>query len=162
MRALKLWFPVLLALGAVSGAGAQGADGGAVPRMASGRVGIEPALRTLVVVGPIADTALPEAVVPASGLAGSRSRLLAGTASFFLPGLGSFYAGHARHGVTHMAIHVVAGTWVLAGAASCFMSWGGETGCTDGDIVGAVSWAWLANWGWSIVSAVNDAGARGR
>ena len=91
-------------------------------------------------------------------LAAGRSRLVAGTASAFVPGLGSFYAGHARHGAIHLLVHVVAGTYVLAGSVSCISAWGGETDCSDAALdVAAIGW--LVNWGWSIVSAINDASA---
>lgn len=91
-------------------------------------------------------------------LASGRSRLVAGTASAFVPGLGSFYAGHARHGAIHLLVHVVAGTYVLAGSVSCVSAWGGESDCSDATVdVAAIGW--LVNWGWAIVSAINDASA---
>jgi hypothetical protein len=88
-----------------------------------------------------------------------RSRIIAGAASVFIPGVGSFYAAHPRHGVTHLVIHLGAGTFVLGGSVSCMMSWGGETECPDESLLNIAAVAWLVNWGWSIVSAVNDATA---
>lgn len=93
------------------------------------------------------------------GRGSGRSPIIAGVASAFIPGVGSFYAANPRHGVTHLVIHVVAGTYVLAGSASCMMSWGGETECPDDNLLNVAAVAWLVNWGWSIVSAVNDAKA---
>lgn len=90
---------------------------------------------------------------------GGRSRVLAGAASAFIPGLGSFYAGNARHGAVHLVIHLVAGTYVLAGSVSCIASWGGETDCPDETALNIAAVGWLVNWGWSIVSAVNDVSA---
>jgi len=104
-----------------------------------------------------APSALTRTDAPLSAEPG-RSKLIAGGASGVLPGLGSFYAGHARHGVTHLAIHVLAGTLALSGSVSCLTAWGGESDCNEGMIqVAAVGW--LVNWGWSIVTAINDAGA---
>lgn len=93
------------------------------------------------------------------GRGSGRSPIVAGVASAFIPGVGSFYAANPRHGVTHLVIHVVAGTYVLAGSASCMMSWGGETECPDDNLLNVAAVAWLVNWGWSIVSGVNDAKA---
>ena len=88
----------------------------------------------------------------------SRSKVIAGLASGIIPGVGSFYAANVRHGFIHLTVHVVAGTLALAGSVSCIATWGGETDCNDGGTQLAAA-VWLVNWGWSIITAVNDAGA---
>lgn len=132
--------------------GAQGAHAAAagIPTRAGLRSGVGP---------PPAEISPVEPPPPSPIPGGQRSPTVAWVASFFVPGLGSFYAGHARHGITHLGIHVVAGTYLFAGTTSCVLSWGGETDCPGDDVMAAVGLAWLANWGWSVISAAHDAEA---
>ncbi|MFN8582571.1 MAG: hypothetical protein U0163_16550 [Gemmatimonadaceae bacterium] len=77
----------------------------------------------------------------------------AGVLSYLFPGMGSFYAGHTRHGVTHMAL-----TFILVGV-SMSESPSGEW---DDDTQRTLFTAYVVNWGWSIVTAVRDARANNR
>ena len=101
---------------------------------------------------------------PPAQLGHHRNPVAAGALSFVLPfGTGSFYAGHARHGVTHLAVGVVSSTAMFLGTIGClFDHLGGgdnEASCTAGNVGAAV---FVMNWGWGVVSAVNDARAFNR
>lgn len=153
----RVW-AVTLALTLPSVAGSQGTprvNPAPIPSLAEARVGIAPVSPWRVpslATDSLALLAAPEA----EGT--PRSAALAGAASFLLPGLGSFYASHPTHGLVHMVIHLGAGTLALAGTVSCAIAWGGTTDCEEGgmQVVAAV---WLVNWGWAIVTGVNDAKA---
>lgn len=126
-----------------------------IPSLTEARVGIAPVSPSRAA-GVATDSLTLLAAPMAEG--SPRSAALAGAASFLLPGLGSFYASHPTHGLVHMAIHLGAGTLALAGTVSCAIAWGGTTDCEEGgmQVVAAV---WLVNWGWAIVTGVNDAKA---
>lgn len=84
-----------------------------------------------------------------------REPLGAGILSYFVPGMGSFYAGNTRHGVIHFGV-------VLASVGLILQAPVDESDANDGKIgwqSRALLSANLLNWGWSIVSAVNDARA---
>lgn len=85
---------------------------------------------------------------------GEKSAYVAGLLSFLLPGAGSFYAGNATHGWTHMLIE---GGTFGAGflvAHSC----NGELGCGI-EVLTGVGAVLIGNQIWSVVTAVLDAHA---
>ena len=160
-RRITTWISFILALTCTSLAeGQDGHRGGpdGAPSRSAMRVGIEQFPAELGLRLPAGSPpGLTGADVPQSADP-SRSKVIAGAASGLIPGLGSFYASHVRHGLTHLTIHLVAGTLALAGSVSCITAWGGETDCNEG-ATQLVAATWLLNWGWSIVTAINDAGA---
>ncbi len=93
-----------------------------------------------------------------------RSPVAAGLFSFVLPfGTGSFYAGHRRHGVTHLAVGFVSFTTMFLGAVECIFTnieGDGNRGICRVTDLAATTFA--VNWGWGVVSAVNDARAYNR
>lgn len=126
-----------------------------IPSLAEARVGISalpPSRASVPATVSLDSVAGPEAAST------QRSPVIAGVASLLFPGAGSLYASHPRHGLIHMGVHVVAGTLALVGTASCAMGWGGTTDCEEGGLE-VVAVAWLVNWGWAVVSGVNDAKA---
>lgn len=74
-----------------------------------------------------------------------------------LPGAGSFYAGHVRHGMTHAVTAAATALPFLDVTFSCVL----EEGLT-GDRCERSAWKWaagaifLSNYLWSWASAVND------
>ncbi len=90
--------------------------------------------------------------VPAEN--GTKSPVAAGVLSLFMPGVGSFYAGNARHGFVHFGIAL--GSMFIA-MASCGQ--GHDSPC--GGASDAAVLVNLVNWPWSIVTAVRDARASG-
>lgn len=142
---------LLLVLGCVGGrAAAQ--DAGSTARPGPTREALRAGISPLAV-GDQAGMVVDPADMP------GRSPVIAAVASAVVPGLGSFYAGHPRHGATHLVIHVLVGSYVFSNATSCAFSWGGDTQCPNDDALGVATVAWLANWGWSVVSAIRDAQA---
>ena len=85
-----------------------------------------------------------------------RSPVLAGVASYLLPGVGSWYAGNDQHALTHGAIALglgVTGTVMTAGR-DCYDL------CVPPTLFGAlVVLGYLTNDIWSTVTAVRDAHA---
>lgn len=77
---------------------------------------------------------------------------VAGILSYAFPGTGSFYAGHLRHGVTHVII--------AYSILSLSLSDGSPFSSESSGYV--LLPGYVLNWGWSIVSAVRDARANNR
>lgn len=88
---------------------------------------------------------------------GEKSAFAAGMLSFLVPGTGSFYAGNAAHGWTHMLIEVGTFGVGLQVAHTC----NGDLGCGYGVLAG-VGVVLIGNQLWSIVTAVSDAHATNR
>ena len=109
---------------------------------------------------PHTDSFPPPASIPMAA-AGHREPLLAGALSLVVPfGAGSFYAGHLRHGATHLVVGFLTGTVAMGGALGCGTSAlegsPSEDSCTATQVA---SLAFVVNWLWGVVSAVNDARA---
>ena len=85
---------------------------------------------------------------------GRKSTFLAGFLSLYVPGAGSFYAGNKGHGYRHLLV-------VPAASVSLFLIGVGmgEAGVVPGYLGFA---ALLANWPWSVVTAVRDANEHNR
>jgi hypothetical protein len=161
---LRLLVPLIGVSLVVTAGGAPGQQpvresGSGVPARSAARVGIERRTGDLISAAARESHRPTDLEDPLGVTGGGRSKLLAGAMSAFVPGLGSFYAGNARHGAVHLLIHTVTGVYVLVGSMSCLTAWGGETEC-EGGAVNVAALGWLVNWGWSIVSAVTDAGAQ--
>ncbi len=95
--------------------------------------------------------------------------ILAGAMSFFVPGLGSYYAGHSRHAWTHLVVaSASAAVMLVEPVGSALRRFGckfnGGFDCdTDPDTGNEVAyWVFNVNLVWSIVSGVNDANAHNR
>ena len=90
---------------------------------------------------------------------GHKSPVLAGVASYFLPGVGSWYAGDDHHARVHGGIALglgLAGT-MMSVAGDCV-----ELACKEeaaNVVVGVIVAAYLTNAIWSTVTAVHDAQA---
>ncbi|MEP7346628.1 MAG: hypothetical protein ABI877_15260, partial [Gemmatimonadaceae bacterium] len=76
---------------------------------------------------------------------------VAGLLSYAFPGMGSFYAGHVRHGVTHVIVAYSIFSLSLQGP--------GLSEDSSPAFANVLLSGFLLNWGWSIVSAVHDARA---
>lgn len=147
---MRMPSPALLLAGALSctalaseGGAQSGPATGPVPTLSAARVS---ASATLQSAPASADTVY---------LVRRRQPVGAGLLSYVYPGVGSFYAGHTRHGVTHLA--------VAMGAMLALMGSGIEDETSPRASAGtALVGIYLVNWGWSIVSAVNDARAVNR
>lgn len=85
---------------------------------------------------------------------GQKDAVVAGILSFLVPGAGSFYAGNATHGWTHMLIEVGTFGAGLAVARSC----NGELGCGI-EVLTGVGVVLIGNQIWSVITAVSDAHA---
>jgi TM2 domain-containing membrane protein YozV len=101
-----------------------------------------------------------------SQAADRKDPLVAGLLSWFIPGLGSFYAGRSGHGVRHVVIHVVALGAVIAGVVSSADAAAGSGINADESrdevlIIGGTA-VLLLNGIWSIITAVGDANAYNR
>lgn len=81
----------------------------------------------------------------------SKSPVLAGFLSAYIPGSGSFYAGDSGHGIRHLVVVPLASMLLFVG--------GGVLG--DAGVVPAYAGLGLLvfNWPWSVVTAVRDARA---
>lgn len=90
--------------------------------------------------------------VPAESEA--KSPVAAGLLSFFVPGVGSFYAGNDKHGFVHLSIHV---GFAIMSTTLCGQ--GKDAPC--GGASDAAVLVALVNWPWAIVNAVRDARASG-
>jgi hypothetical protein len=87
---------------------------------------------------------------------GFKSPVLAGVASYFLPGVGSWYAGNDDHARVHGAIALTLGFTDAAMNAGrdCYDM------CVPGTLLGAlVVIGYLTNDIWSVITAVGDAHA---
>ena len=79
--------------------------------------------------------------------------LLAGILGLYIPGGGSFYAGHSKHGWMHVGGFVVSGLMMYAASADCH-------DCSVNTGVGVLGFLGMGvNVIWSAVSGVNDANA---
>jgi len=149
---------LLLGLATVAGvslfapvtAGAQDAD---VPRLTGPRVALPQAFR---VVSPAADSGATHQV------AGNKSPPLAGVLSFFVPGLGSFYAGNSGHGVRHLGIAVAGAVLYVSGTDCTASGTGYGTSCSYSTAAQVGLGVILVDWIWATVVAVNDANAHNR
>ena len=108
----------------------------------------------------------PEAVEPGTQQAREyRSPTLASVLSLSggfigIHGLGSYYAGNEPHGTRHLLLGFGTGAVVLAGLLTCDGGWGsGECVGVSGAVVTLGVLAYLVNWGWSVVTAGQDAKA---
>jgi hypothetical protein len=90
--------------------------------------------------------------------AASKSPWVAGLLSYVFPGVGSYYAGNAGHGHRHLLITLGLVTLVLVPLSS------DETHDEDSPSPLLTAWtlAFVGNWVWSIVTAVQDANASNR
>lgn len=120
------------------------------PSQAATRIGIGPATRS----GP------NDQPVPVVQGADGKVVLLAAGLSAVVPGVGSLYAGNAKHGWTHLLVHLGSSSVLFVGMVDCLTDW--EGGCSNENVYGLTALAFAVNWAWSIVSAVNDAGAFNR
>ncbi|MGD8496848.1 MAG: hypothetical protein PVF05_11710 [Gemmatimonadales bacterium] len=84
----------------------------------------------------------------------SRSPVVAGLFSAWIPGVGSYYAGDASHGTRHLVIAGVTAAGVLIPDCQILSSEDTDTACAIG-LISAVGY--VANWIWAIVVGVNDA-----
>lgn len=84
---------------------------------------------------------------------------VAAALSFVVPGAGSFYAGHAGHGLRHSVIAATSLTGVLAGINNCKIGLlGSPSEYEELCGVGAVSAViFLVNWAWAVNTAWKDA-----
>jgi hypothetical protein len=92
-----------------------------------------------------------------------KSAALAGIMSWFIPGLGSFYAGNSGHGIRHIVIHIVALGAFIGGVVSTADAATGTGINVDEErdtwlILGGAGVMFL-NSIWSIITAVGDANA---
>jgi TM2 domain-containing membrane protein YozV len=93
---------------------------------------------------------------------------VAGLLSWFIPGLGSFYAGHSGHGIRHIAIHVGGLVLLVAGLAAAtddlVCDSFGNCNLEEGSfaLAGVGYLVVLANDIWAIITAVGDANAYNR
>lgn len=90
---------------------------------------------------------------------GHKSPVLAGVASYFLPGVGSWYAGNDHHASVHgrIALGLGAAALVTSAVGDCF-----ELACKEeasNAILGVVIVAYTINEIWATVTAVRDAQA---
>jgi len=101
---------------------------------------------------PSFDLASQPTVLPQQDV-GTKSPPLAAFLSGYFPGfaLGSFYAGHTSHGLRHLA--VTGGSFALF-AVGLGMGFGGSEAGKVPFYVGVI--AFLGNWAWSTVTAVQD------
>lgn len=115
--------------------------------------------RSVVTESPVSSLNAPEPFAPRAG--GEKDPFVAGLLSWVVPGVGSFYAGNSRHGVTHLVTHVASYALILGGAASCTTNYSGAATCStsSGALVGVGFVALLVNDVWSIFTAVGDARA---
>lgn len=97
----------------------------------------------------------PQESVQAGG--STRSPAVAGILSLFLPGAGSFYAGHPGHGVRHLLIGAASSGIALIGLIVVVVNQDGGNPGKGGALFVAGSIAYVANDVWSVVTAVNDA-----
>lgn len=128
---------------ATKGAAQSGVATGPIPTLSAARVSARAALQSAPTA---ADTIY---------LVRRKQPVGAGLLSYVYPGVGSFYAGHTRHGVTHLAVAMGA---MLALMGSAIDEEASPRASAGTALVGI----YLVNWGWSIVSAVNDARAVNR
>lgn len=129
---------------ATQGAAQSGAATGPVPTLSAARASAPAAFRQLH--APPSDTVY---------LVRRKHVVGAGLLSYLYPGMGSFYAGHTRHGVTHTVVALTTLLVLMGGAA-------GEATGPDASVGSTLMVAYGVNWGWSIVTAVNDARAVNR
>jgi hypothetical protein len=126
------------------------------PSMAAARVGVSRALETAS--SPVASTA--------RGLEWSdtRSSGLALGMSAVIPGTGSLYAGNTRHGIVHMAVATATVLTIAGAAGSCVLEAASyQSSCDTNDtVVNVAAAGFVANYVWSILSAVHDAKAYNR
>jgi len=87
-----------------------------------------------------------EANSPFVAPADRKDPAVAGILSFFLPGIGSFYAGNTTHGVVHLGVDLGAYAVMLGGAYNL-----------NGGALAAGYLVLLGNDIWSIFTAVDDA-----
>ena len=96
--------------------------------------------------------------------AGPKSPAVAGLLSFLIPGVGSYYAGYATHGTTHLLVGLGSAGVSLIGfgmaVTTCLFS------CSPEEEAAEAAWtgvflvgfaAYTVNWVWSVVTAVGDA-----
>jgi hypothetical protein len=128
-------------------------------------------LSSLVLAGPLVAQApldhrpvFDDPTGPAPIAASRKEPVVAFGLSLFIPfGTGSFYAGHPRHGVTHLIAGLFTSTVVISAGLSCGVSaLGGSNDETDCALAEIGFWGFVLNWGWGLVSAVNDANAANR
>ena len=108
---------------------------------------------------PISSLTAPDPIVPRAG--SEKDPFVAGLLSWVIPGVGSFYAGNSRHGVTHLVAHLASYGLILGGAASCTTNYSGAATCSSSSAatVGIGFVALVVNDVWSIFTAVSDARA---
>ena len=86
---------------------------------------------------------------------GEKSPFLAGALSFFVPGLGSFYAGNSGHGVPHLAVAAASfGGMIAQSDCGITLMFSNDNDCTLYLISGGV---FIVNWIWSIATGASDA-----
>ena len=93
---------------------------------------------------------------------GRKEPIVAGVLSWVVPGLGSFYAGHSKHGWTHLAVAGASLVIMVVGVSDCV---GDDfySDCDTGLGFAAVGYlGYVVNAIWGIVSAVGDANAANR
>lgn len=96
-------------------------------------------------------------LVPQQGQA-EKDPVVAGVLSWLLPGAGSFYAGHRRHGWTHAGIALGTAMLILSGMGECEESLDAECVGGAGLVVTGLA-VFAVNNVWAIISGVNDAHA---
>jgi hypothetical protein len=148
--------PLVLAIGAAVSLFAPAsavAQGAGAPPPTGPRVEMMQAFR---VVSPSGDSGATLQAV------GRKDPLVAGILSFFVPGLGSFYAGNSGHGIRHLGIAVAGAVLYVSGTDCTASGTGYGTSCSYSTAAQVGLGVILVDWIWATVVAVNDANAHNR